>query len=88
MAGGYQEKAFSSDDEARVAILRALEAHNGSERDAAEALGLGYRTMVRYVARLGLREEIRRIKRSRATSADDDSSNDYAALAAAGTTKK
>lgn len=57
--GGYQEKAFKSDQEAAAAIRRAVKDANGSILQAAKALGLSFRSMSRYITRLGLRAELR-----------------------------
>lgn len=64
MAGGYQEKVWKSDQEAVTAIKRAVRDANGSEVKAAELLGISYRTLSRYVTRLGIREELKRLSAS------------------------
>lgn len=57
--GGYQERAFKSDQEAAAAIRQAVKAANGSILQAAKMLGISFRSMSRYITRLGLRAELR-----------------------------
>ena len=64
--GGYQERAFESDTEATTAIRRAMRDADGSEVLAAQILGISYRTLSRYVTRLGLRDELKAMQRNSA----------------------
>lgn len=57
--GGYQERAFKSDQEAAAAIRQAVRNSNGSILQAAKSLGISFRSMSRYITRLGLRAELR-----------------------------
>lgn len=62
MSGGYNERKFASDQEAATAIRRAIKDSNGSMVLAARVLGLSYRSLSRYVKKLGLRDEIKSLK--------------------------
>ncbi len=81
--GGYREKAWSSDEEASRAIKRALRDSHGSALRAAKVLGVSYRTLSRYITRLGLRNELKLIKTGRGPEPpmSTGSDTDYAALA-------
>jgi hypothetical protein len=57
--GGYQERAFKSDRDAADSIRRAVRDANGSMAVAASILGVSFRTLSRYVTKLGLREELK-----------------------------
>jgi hypothetical protein len=79
--GGYREKAWSSDEEASRAIKRALRDSHGSAVTAAQILGVSYRTLSRYITRLGLRNELKLIKTGRGPEPPMSADSDYAALA-------
>jgi DNA invertase Pin-like site-specific DNA recombinase len=66
--GGYQEKAFKSDQDATNQIRRAVRDANGSVTAAARALGVSFRTLSRYISRLGLRDEIRTLRSESGTA--------------------
>ena len=57
--GGYQERAFKSDQEAAAAIRQAVRNANGSILQAAKTLGISFRSISRYIAKLGLKAELR-----------------------------
>lgn len=82
-SGGYKEKIWDSDQEAATAIRRAVRDANGSEVKAAQLLGISYRSLSRYVTRLGIREELRAIQRQLGVSASE-SKEDLRALGQAG----
>lgn len=63
--GGYRERAFKSDNEAATAIRRAVRDADGSEVLAAQILGISYRTLSRYVTKLGLRDELKALQKGR-----------------------
>ena len=79
--GGYQEKAWASDEEAARAIKRALRDAKGSAIKAAQMLGVSYRTLSRYITRLGLRNELRLIKSGGGPEPPTKTDTGYAALA-------
>lgn len=83
-AGGYQEKVFKSDQEAVTAIRRAVRNANGSMLQAAKLLGVSFRTLSRYVTKLGLRDELKLLKSKdlKVTPLSSDTT-DYSALARA-----
>lgn len=60
--GGYREKAFKSDEDAIASIRRAVRDSAGSVTAAARALGVSFRTLSRYITRLGLRDELRTMR--------------------------
>lgn len=66
--GGYRERAFKSDQDAAIQIKRAVRDANGSVTAAARLLGVSFRTLSRYITKLGIREEIRTIRNELGTS--------------------
>lgn len=78
--GGYQERVFRSDSEARSAIRRAFRDTNGSLSLSARELGVSVRTLTRYVSKLGLRDELKAMKRGLRKQADAELPKSYAVL--------